>query len=137
MKKKEIFVIILAFVLALAFASFIMQGHKSTTTSKEVVTDNEAQVEIEIEDFKQEDSQNEESLNKEEKAKNISQVKTLEKPLVVEKIEVKNEVLKNDLEPDVLQETESNVVVITREFKSDSPAKYSFKGYGVLDKASN
>ena len=129
MKKKELLVIILAFVLALVFTSFIMRGNKTSTVDK-VEINNENQIEVEVENFTQEEI-------KEEKVDETMPVNVSKNPVVIDRIEVKNDIVEEISETEMQPEKESNVVVITREFKVESPAKYSFKGYGVLDRSSN
>lgn len=54
---------------------------------------------------------------------------------IIKPLQIKEEVIPNKLEEKadagILKETDSNDIVITREFKSNTPSKYSFEGYGV------
>lgn len=136
MNKKEILVIVLAFILAIVFANYMMKSNKNIrhTDSKaqvEEVVENssefpvEAEIEIPVENGKP-------AFVKEIKsdAEQVSQdVNILHKEGEASKVE---KLMIETTDFGIKKSDETGIVEITREFRAESPAKYSFRGYGVL-----
>lgn len=137
-KKKALLVVILASILAFMAVMFIFQTNK-----KDDVTQEQTQeiIEQEIEPTEQLPAEEETVVEELEKAeKNITKVapkapvqKTPEpiiKPIQVEEAKVvEGGVEETEIDAGIYKD--ANSVVITREFKTQTRAKYSFEGYGV------
>lgn len=150
MDKKTIITIILATLLALISACFILK--KDTKEPSDLETQNIQQQEEIVSEEKAnliEDAKNEEIIDdsKDEKtlkplssysnkpAKNVQE--TPAKP-VFEQIVVQEGSVVEEVEKDYgIRKIGENSFEITREFNFKSPNKYSFKGYGVLDETSS
>lgn len=146
MDKKTIITVILATVLALLFACVILnkktnseQINQQVSQQEKVVVLDEASVEEEnlVED-------NATNLNEEsEKAKNSASIQPIKtntvksstnKEPVFNKIVVQQGSVVEEVEQDYGIKKVGNTIEITREFKVNSPIKYSFKDFGILDK---
>lgn len=138
-KKKALLVVILASILAFMAVMFIFQTNK-----KDDVTQEQTQeiIEQEIEPTEQLPTEEEETVVEElEKAeKNITKVapkapaqkspEPIIKPIQVEEAKVvEGGVEETEIDAGIYKD--ANSVVITREFKTQTRAKYSFEGYGV------
>lgn len=150
-KKKAIFVFIFATLLAFIAVILIFSNSKKTD-SQEKILQEESSIKQEI--IKEEISQKEEIEQKEEVQTNINEQKVIQKPVtksenkavtapvikplkIEEKTQEENINLQeenNDEKADagILKEVNTNEIVITREFKSQAPAKYTFEGYGTI-----
>ena len=133
--KKVFFVIALAVVLALIVTLFIFKpnkvvetpNNKSVSDQEKIIKETPAienkELEKEVVDTVQE------SVQKPTQTKKVETQALIIKPLKVEESKIsessKEEIRLED--PGIVKEADSNVIVITREFKSESPAKYSFK----------
>lgn len=137
--KKRVLVILLAFFLALA--TVLLFNKKAPTSEIKNVEEKvgtpviEENTSIEQESVVEEEKSSNEVIQKVSTTKPAPKPKTsvsatpLIKPLKVE--EEKAVVEEPIIDAGIMKEAESNSIVITREFKSQSPAKYSFEGYGV------
>lgn len=147
-KKKSFLVVILAAILAFVAVFFVFKLTKSSQLEQE------QQVEV-LEDQKLEPEEVTDALPSKESDKEfVKEVKPVVnsepvrkiaepkaespviKPIKVEEANLKP-VVNNEMDPGIVKEVDTNEIVITREFKSQSPAKYSFQGYGVLEKSSD
>ena len=141
--KKAFWVIILAIVLAFAVVFFMSKNSAKVTLPTEV------QDEVVVEDVKKDEPVEVEEIEpKIEIQKDIVKpVNTVVPPIVkpikteetkvIEEITIKDEPSKSEMvKSDITKEVDTNAIIINREFKSDAPAKYSFKGYGTLDNTS-
>ena len=136
MNKKEILVIVLAFILAIVFANYMMKGTKNIRDTKPNI-----QVEDSVEDNSEIpiEAEIEVPVNAEETvydskpnvtSKKVSDVVNSEtKEVDTPKIE---RLTVETTDYGVKKSDETGIVEITREFRAESPAKYSFRGYGVL-----
>ncbi len=138
MNKKEILVIVLAFILAIVFANYMMKGTKNIRDTKpniqveDSVEDNsEIPIEAEIEvPVKAEETVYDSKSN--DTSKKVSEgVNAVSEEVEAPKIE---RLTVEATDYGVKKSDETGIVEITREFRSESPAKYSFRGYGVLKK---
>ena len=136
MNKKEVLVIVLAFILAIVFANYMMKGTKNIRDTKpniqveDSVEDNsEIPIEAEIEvPVNAEETVYDSKLNV--TSKKVSDVVNFEtKEVDTPKIE---RLTVETTDYGVKKSDETGIVEITREFRAESPAKYSFRGYGVL-----
>lgn len=141
MNKKVVLIIILAGILALIGAFVILKLYSVQTLpaieEKAIPTLETEQVEevsTRVETPKQEVTEVKPSVTqtKPTPVKKVSSNKTVSKPTVQELPVVKPIVVK-EVEPEqiqneaVIKEENSNDIVITKEYKMQSPAKYSFK----------
>ena len=136
MNKKEVLVIVLAFILAIVFANYMMKGTKNIRDTKPNI-----QVEDSVEDNSEIpiEAEIEVPVNAEETvfdskpnvtSKKVSDVVNSEtKEVDTPKIE---RLTVETTDYGVKKSDETGIVEITREFRAESPAKYSFRGYGVL-----
>lgn len=134
MDKKVFFVILLAAIVAFSVTFIVL---KPTEKVKEAPI---TQEEVIQEKASEEQSEADALSNKTEEKPVVKTVpKTIKKvqpnPVikslkVEENIPLKSEDQTIKLEDVGIRQEDSGVVTITREFKSQSPAKYSFKGYG-------
>lgn len=136
MNKKEILVIVLAFILAIVFANYMMKGNKNIRDTKQnvqvedsVENNSEIPIEAEIEvPVKPEETVYDSKLN--DISKKVSDVVNSEtKEVDAPKIE---RLTVETIDYGVKKSDETGIVEITREFRAESPSKYSFRGYGVL-----
>ena len=136
MNKKEVLVIVLAFILAIVFANYMMKGAKNIRDTKpniqveDSVEDNsEIPIEVKIEvPVNAEETVYDSKSNV--TSKKVSDVVNFEtKEVDTPKIE---RLTVETTDYGVKKSDETGIVEITREFRAESPAKYSFRGYGVL-----
>ncbi len=142
MDKKVFLIIVLAAVVAIVLAYFIA-GTKKDFKNQSIVKDN-----VILEEVKEDPQQVlDMELNKVENSQ-VEVKKVVKQPLsiqppVVKPINVEEELVKTKLEASIEEETidygiykeeGSNNIVITRNFNAKSPTKYSFKGFGFIDK---
>ena len=136
MNKKEILVIVLAFILAIVFANYMMRGNKNIRDTKQrvqveesVENNSEFPIEAEIEvPVKSQETIYDSKLN--DISKKVSDVINSEtKEVDTPKIE---RLTVETTDYGVKKSDETGIVEITREFRAESPSKYSFRGYGVL-----
>lgn len=144
MNKKAIFTIILAAILAFTFAFLFL---RKTTNDNKIVEPQ--QQEVIQEDIKEPETETkvenktettEVSKTTTKTVKNTAKTTAKTEAPVINKIvveEAKNEEISTKTEDSgIVVDKNSDVIEITREFKTDVPVKYSFKGYGVLDNSS-
>ena len=139
--KKTILVILLAAILALLAVLFVFNPTKTTVKKEDVI---EEVIEPTAPAIIEEEKIEESTAGEEEEIK--PEIKPVAKPApvktstpVIKQIQVEEakEVVKeepqNEIQVDagIIKEYGSNDIVIIREFKSKSPTKYSFEGYGV------
>ena len=136
MNKKEVLVIVLAFILAIVFANYMMKGTKNIRDTKPNI-----QVEDSVEDNSEIpiEAEIEVPVNAEETvfdskpnvtSKKVSDVVNSEtKEVDTSKIE---RLTVETTDYGIKKSDETGIVEITREFRAESPAKYSFREYGVL-----
>ena len=136
MNKKEILVIVLAFILAIVFANYMMKTNKNIRH-----TDHQVQVEDAIEKSSEFpiDAEIDMPVGNEKSAL-VKEIKSDEEQVSQEANILNKENEASKVEELVIQTTdfgikksdETGEIEITREFRAESPAKYSFRGYGVL-----
>ena len=136
--KKTILVILLAAILALLAVLFIFNPTKTTVKKEDVIEEVIEPTAPAIVEEKIEESTAEEEIKPEIKpVAKPAPVKTSTPVIKQIQVEEAKEVVKeepqNEIQVDagIIKESGSNDIVITREFKSKSPTKYSFEGYGV------
>ena len=138
--KKTILVILLAAILAFLAVLFVFNPTKTSVKKEDVIEEViEPTAPAIVEEEKIEESTAEEEEIKPE-------IKPVAKPTpvkvstpVIKQIQVEEakEAIKEEtskeiqVDAGIIKESGSNDIVITREFKSKSPTKYSFEGYGV------
>ena len=147
---KKIFLIILLAIIVAFISAFLLVKGKNISPELELETTNNTPVIIE-ESIKTTET---ESLSitkedKEEKTKeNIVQttvkkeMTAIEKPVIIPlKVEetpqathLEGTVAEETVDYGIYKEDGTNNIVITRNFSSKSPKRYSFKGFGFLDK---
>jgi hypothetical protein len=136
MNKKEILVIVLAFILAIVFANYMMKGTKNIRDTKPNI-----QVEDSVEDNSEIpiEAEIEVPVNAEETVYDSKPNVTSKKVSNVVNSETKEvdtpKIERLTVEVDdygIKKSDETGIVEITREFRAESPSKYSFRGYGVL-----
>ena len=132
MNKKEVLVIVLAFILAIVFANYMMKGTKNIRDTKPNI-----QVEDSVEDNSEIpiEAEIEVPVNAEETvydskpnvtSKKVSDVVNSEtKEVDTPKIE---RLTVETTDYGVKKSDETGIVEITREFRAESPSKYSFRG---------
>lgn len=147
-KKRTFFAVILATILALVIVLTFLKPTTKTTPIK--LEPNE--IKIQEEKIETPIVKDDAIQQKQETPKKVTETKPqkivkpapkrvetlspkqIETP-VIKPLQIKEEVTTNQPEEKVdngiIKETSSNDIVITREFKSQTPAKYSFEGYGV------
>lgn len=138
MNKKEVLVIVLAFILALVFANFMMKNNKNIRSTKQNVQieenikkDSDFPIEAEIDM----PVANKSSIFVEEAKVNAGQ--DLQDANNIHEVNIAPKVEKLVVETTdygIKKSEETGIVEITREFRAESPSKYSFRGYGVLSK---
>lgn len=147
-KKRTFFAVILATILALVIVLTFLKPTTKTTPIK--LEPNEIKIQeekIETPIVKDDAIQQEkETMKKVSETKTPKVVKQTPKKvetlnskqtetLVIKPLQIKEGVTTNQPEEKadagIVKETSSNDVIITREFKFQTPAKYSFEGYGV------
>ena len=138
MNKKEILVIVLAFILALVFANFMMKNNKNIRSTKQNVQieenikkDSDFPIEAEI-DMPVTDKSSifveEAKVNAGQDLQDANNLREVNIAPKVEKLVVET------TDYGIKKSEETGIVEITREFRAESPSKYSFRGYGVLSK---
>ena len=136
MNKKEILVIVLAFILAIVFANYMMKGKKNIRDTKqnvqvedsvEINSEFPIEAEIEVPVKSQETVYDSKSNDTSKKVSNTvnSETKEVDTPKI-ERLTVEVD------DYGIKKSDETGIVEITREFRAESPSKYSFRGYGVL-----
>ncbi len=147
-KKRTFLAVVLATILALIIVLVLFRPTTKTTPIKLEENETKIQEEEVIAPIVKEDT----VQQKQEPTKKVSETKPqkIVKPVpkkvktpilepteapIIKPLQVKEESITNQSEEKVdagiVKETSSNDIVITREFKSQTPAKYSFEGYGV------
>lgn len=147
MNKKAIFTIILAAILAFTFAFLFLR--KTTNDNKIVEPQQQEVIQEEASDIQEPETETkvenktettEVSKTTTKTVKNTAKTTAKTEAPVINKIvveEAKNEEISTKTEDSgIVVDKNSDVIEITREFKTDIPVKYSFKGYGVLDNSS-
>ena len=136
MNKKEILVIVLAFILAIVFANYMMKGNKNIRDTKQnvqvedsVEINSEFPIEAEIEvPVKSQETVYDSKSN--DTSKKVSEgVNAVSEEVDTSKIE---RLTVETIDYGIKKSDETGIVEITREFRAESPSKYSFRGYGVL-----
>ena len=142
MKQKELFTIIIASLLALLIVLFFYTKKTSTITTPQLneninIEQPEEEISIIKEAFEQNVTENPTPVKEAtQQAKDLTVFKEPTKNTNKNKPEpnqsqlTKSDIIENTITTEdtgVIQEKDSNVIVITREYKSASPAKYSFK----------
>ena len=132
--KKFVLVIISAVLVAL-FCSFLFFSKKEVSDISDIENSVEFSQEEPIVSTDSEDVAKEEIIKEKtvlDSTKSKTEEKSVVTPIQLEEIKfVKEAVVEKSIDPGVMKETETNEIVITREFKSPSPNKYTFEGYGV------
>lgn len=145
-KKKVILVIVLATILALLAAFGVMKfsnndvkqiepqtevvNEEETSLNTEEITDTEVKEESETEVVEQKPIQ---VVQPQKEVKTVVKPVIKEdlpvvKPLQVEEVKVvENSIEENNKDCGILKDSGTNEIVITREFKTTTPNKYSFK----------
>lgn len=154
MNNKSIITVVLAIILALLCACLIIKKDEiNKPLSNETISN------VSQQEKKQEEAVNE--LKKEEiEVSKDSSDKILQPEKILKEKPIINKTIVNDSQPPVLEEKvvdnilkevsiveevpdygimkdEDGNFVITRAFKAKSPDKYSFRGFGVIDKVSS
>ena len=127
--KKTILVILLAAILALIAVLFIFNPTKTTVKKEDVI---EEVIEPTAPAIVEEEIKSE--IKPVAKPAPVKTSAPVIKQIQVEEVkEVVKEEPQNEIQVDagIIKESGSNDIVIIREFKSKSPTKYSFEGYGV------
>ena len=137
--KKSFLVVVIAFILALVIAYFFVNKNKTSVVEEPVkqelieeITETKFNVSEDVNDVKtkkiiiEESKTVSDNLQKTTVQKQLIQKSETLKPEIenVEKTVSEQEKL-NDV--GIIKDSLTNEVVITREFKMESPAKYSFK----------
>lgn len=154
MNNKSIITVVLAIILALLCACLMMKKDEINKPLSNETISNVSQQEKKQEEAVNELKQEEIEVSKDSSDKILQPEKILkEKPII-------NKTIINDSQPPVLEEKvvdnilkevsiveevpdygimkdEDGNFVITRAFKAKSPDKYSFRGFGVIDKVSS
>lgn len=129
--KKAFLVILLAILLALISVLFLFKTEKNTDYSN-LIEENFSTIEKEVKKVESIETQSvlEAPVVEQEKTIQVTPIETPTiKPLKIEEKEVITD--ENDpIDAGITKDTLSNDIIITREFKSQSPAKYSFVGFG-------
>ena len=129
--KKAFLAILLAILLALISVLFLFKTEKNTDYSN-LIEENFSTIEKEVKKVESIETQSvlEAPVIEQEKTIQVTPIETPTiKPLKIEEKEVITD--ENDpIDAGITKDTLSNDIIITREFKSQSPAKYSFVGFG-------
>lgn len=137
MNKKSIITVILATILAFLATFFLFVFNKKTITEKPELKNEIPVQEKAIETSIKEDvvqDKEVKNIKKESKEEDLI-IKVIETPtikplkIVPQADNSEDEIKKTD-DAGIIKDEVSNEIVITREFKMQSPAKYSFVGYG-------
>ena len=144
MNNKLILVVILATLLALVCALFVIKKSNNELPNIE----EKSQVQQEVIDFQKEVDSNvnekEDIIEKDNVVKNINpsvmpvikevkQEENFEEP-VLEKVVVQEGSVVEEVEDHGIRRNDDGTYEITREFKMKSPTKYSFVDFGFLEK---
>ena len=145
MNNKSILVVILATLLALICAFFIMKKNNAELPDIEEKT----QIQQEVIESQNETNTNEISEDISNKDEIKKDVKTAQKPVtkeptteeqttepVFEKTVVQEGSIVEEVEDHGIRRNSDGTYEITREFKMKSPTKYSFVDFGFLEKVS-
>lgn len=144
MEKDKILTIIIAGLLALALAiGFYIKNYKETLPNlpqEETILDNRTDTSEEVSIEESETAPSLDPIPEEEAKKDIKSMrektKTTPKTTIKSDNETQAPIKKADIvenaeainkDAGIIKEQDSNVIVITQEFKMQSPAKYSFK----------
>lgn len=154
MNNKSIITVVLAIILALLCACLMMKKDEiNKPLSNETISN------VSQQEQKQEEAVNELKQEKIEVSKDSSD-KILQPEKILKEKPIINKTIVNDSQPTILEEKvvdnilkevsiveevpdygimkdEDGNFVITRAFKAKSPDKYSFRGFGVIDKVSS
>ena len=154
MNNKSIITVVLAIILALLCACLMMKKDEINKPLSNETISNVSQQEKKQEESVSELKEEEIEVSKDSSDKFLQPEKILkEKPII-------NKTIVNDSQPPILEEKvvdnilkevsiveevpdygimkdEDGNFVITRAFKAKSPDKYSFRGFGVIDKVSS
>ena len=154
MNNKSIITVVLAIILALLCACLMMKKDEINKPLSNETISNVSQQEKKQEESVSELKKEEIEVSKDSSDKILQPEKKLkEKPII-------NKTIVNDSQPPILEEKvvdnilkevsiveevpdygimkdEDGNFVITRAFKAKSPDKYSFRGFGVIDKVSS
>ena len=137
MNKKEILIIVLAVILAFFTGLYIVKHTNSIKQDlppleENVSTNNDTSAEAKKRDIEQE------KVDEQKEEKNLSEVKKIKSPkTTISSQDVQKLINVEPASPkeentslnvmDIVKDSVSNDIVITREYKVKSPAKYSFK----------
>ena len=154
MNNKSIITVVLAIILALLCVCLMMKKDEiNKPLSNETISN------VSQQEQKQEEAVNELKQEKIEVSKDSSD-KILQPEKILKEKPIINKTIVNDSQPPILEEKvvdnilkevsiveevpdygimkdEDGNFVITRAFKAKSPDKYSFRGFGVIDKVSS
>ena len=137
-KKKFVLVILLAAILALVLSVLF-----SPKPSKNIIKNNEAIIEetinsqketLDIETFSNQEQQNESNIK--EEAPKIKTVNPETTKSVAKDTQNKDSKIDKNISSDIKLDTgiiktsNTNEIIITREFRTKTPVKYTFVGYG-------
>lgn len=153
MNNKSIITVVLAIILALVCACLMMKKEENKPISDETISNISQREQIQeesISELKQEkitvseDSNDKflqpEKILKEKPIINKTIINDSQSPVLEEKVvdNILKEVSIVEEVPDYgIMKDEDGNFVITRAFKAKSPEKYSFRGFGVIDKVSS
>ena len=153
MNNKSIITVVLAIILALVCACLMMNKEENKPLSDETISNISQREQIQeesISELKQEkitvseDSNDKflqpEKILKEKPIINKTIINDSQSPVLEEKVvdNILKEVSIVEEVPDYgIMKDEDGNFVITRAFKAKSPEKYSFRGFGVIDKISS
>ena len=137
-KKKFVLVILLAAILALVISVLF-----SPKPSKNIIKNNEAIIEettnlqketLDIETFSNQEQQNEPNIKEEApkiKAVNPETTKNVAKDTQNKDSKIDNNISSDiKLDAGIIKTSNTNEIIITREFRTKTPVKYIFVGYG-------
>lgn len=134
MDKRVFFVILLAAIVAFFVAFVVLKptetGKEAPITQEEVIQEkaSEEQPDADVLSDKAEEKPVVKTIPK--TIKKVQPTPVIKPLKVEESSQLKSEDQTIKLEDVGIRQEDSGVVTITREFKSQSPAKYSFRGYG-------
>lgn len=133
-KKKAFLVILLAIVLAIVAVLVVFKTEKDVeyfdiTQKEDLLLEDE--INAVPESIKNESVVEAPVLKQEREVQVAPTVAPIIKPLkIVEEKTEEHKTDKESVDTGITKDAASNEIVITREFKSQSPAKYSFVGFG-------
>ena len=135
MNRKSIITVIIATLLAFLCAFLIFGLNKKESHIYENTQKVETEV-LEKDDLTVDNMKSSEDIISEKQEQKVFKI-TEEKKDIVEQPIVQEVSIVEEVQDFGIRKTENGEFEITREFKTISPTKFSFRGYGVLDKISD